>query len=82
LTATLDRPTIGNESNDDTPLQGFRRDGQQVEFRYRALRMNPEFANWSYDGTLSADGSTITGVFSQLGVRVPTDFGCIGGKTD
>jgi hypothetical protein len=82
LTATMDMPTAGNENHDDTPLEGFRRDGQQVEFRYRRLRMNPDFANWSYAGTLSADGSTIRGVWSQLGVRVPTDFECTGGKTE
>jgi beta-lactamase regulating signal transducer with metallopeptidase domain len=82
LSATLVMPTLGSEDYGATPLQGFRRDGQQIEFRYRRVPLNPEFANWSYDGTLSADGSTIRGVFSQLGVRVPTDFGCIGGKTD
>ena len=82
LSATLAMPTLGSEDYGDTPLQGFRRDGQQVEFRYRRVRLNPEFANWSYAGTLSADGSTIKGVFSQLGVRVPTDFECMEGKTD
>jgi len=82
LTATLDMPTVGNENHDATSLEGFRRDGQQVEFRYRRLHMNPDFADWSYAGTLSADGSTIKGVWSQLGVRVPTDFKCTDGKTE
>ena len=76
LSASMDMPTIGSENHDDTPLQGFRRDGQQIEFRYRRQRLNPEAADWSYAGTLSADGSTIKGVWSQLGARVPTDFKC------
>jgi hypothetical protein len=82
FTATMDLPTVGSENHDATPLHGFHRDGQQVEFSFRGRRMNPEFADWSYAGTLSADGSTIRGQWSQLGVRVPTDFQCTDSKTD
>ena len=82
LNATMDRPTIGSEDHDATPLEGFRRDGQQVEFRYRRQRLNPDAGDWSYAGTLTADGSTIKGAWSQLGVRVPTDFQCTDGKTE
>jgi hypothetical protein len=72
LAAALDAPL---QSAFDLPLEGFRRDGQQVEFTLSAM------GGWSYVGTLSADGSTIRGFWTQRGQRTPTDFKCMLGRT-
>jgi hypothetical protein len=84
-------PAYWTERPNGGPVQNFRRDGQIVEFeihgaggRYGVLfpfrYMGRDAARhpWTYTGTVSADGSTIKGVWTQeLGRSFPTDFECI-----
>jgi hypothetical protein len=58
----------------DLPTTEFSRDGQQVEFKLPTSKS-------SYAGTLSADGSTMEGFWTEHGRATPTDFTCVLGRS-
>lgn len=70
LSATLDSPfrKIFGET-----IEGFRLAGTKVEFRDFA-------ASASYAGALSADRSTIRGLWTRDGEATPVDFSCVPGR--
>ena len=70
LAATLDSPfrNIFGET-----IEGFHLAGTKVEFRDPA-------ASASYVGTLSADGSTVRGLWTRDGEALPVDFTCVPGR--
>jgi hypothetical protein len=76
-----DRPNGGRVGD-------FRRDGQRVEFDIHGFggkhwdlfpfRYVGRDQNWTYVGTVSADGSTLRGAWTQVGRKMPTAFECVG----
>jgi len=87
LRAKMYAPVFWTERPNGGAVWNFRRDGQRVEFEIHGdgwphqdlfpfwyVGRDP---NWTYIGTLSADGSAIRGAWTQLGRTMPTDFECI-----